>query len=1297
MASNTQINAAFKLAGFSKGVPSETNKRPFLVPNNDDTLAEIFTDDFIRKIQEKAGENPTTIADRTEANQAGWMEAMAASIIETTISAGYTTEGRPIDLEGVNSAGVVSNYSTGPELHQIMRRRVADLRAQARKKGADLLPSGALSSGLLPNGAGINAVISDNTLTGDGTTSNPLSVAPVRVLSDGSITGSGTPGDPLSVVGSSSSSGFVSIASDDTLTGTGQPDNPLSVASTPGVITDDTLEGDGTAGDPLTVVGGGAAGLQGPPGPPGPAGDTIPENLELEYELDEPSNIDNSRFTLIEEVLVEGRAPNIVDNVFTFDKVPPIDTEEFGGPKNWEWLGSVQSVNGLYTINRIVISAGFVQQILVYGPNLGQSMSSRPPTVQAIFIYDLFFRAPNEPTLAVDWSSYNPLLSPSGSGISEGIVSFSFNERRLEFRRTPQATSDLFIPLPPAQSFTIWDEYYDAAETAQLKARINLKFFDDSFFFGHVETTEYQKKSLELKGSSIENEPLEKQYDNPEVTDLSNLRIPIVKREQFMGDPYMRFTRLWRADGVGPQNDILAPILINTKVYTSADELDTLYTVRLIQYNPTVGSRQYSIRLWITNWVNVRAIWYRNTRFPLGTRDQEPVEVPRVDGEGNTGVDLYTTFWSNADPSGLPAGYERFNVEYTDGHFFFDREIVNEYQRVHIPTPEISTQLTLKDQYNREEPADPENTKIRTIERIEGPVREDIIAAFSGGRVTGLYEAGGPPAIGIPIPYTSPDDERIRIDKINITLGGRIEIWDRGQDFQFRRAPYTAIYLDGFRYEKIQVTVQLPYGNVSGFTLYIATLQEGNRYDVEPYFNTGGLPASALKRDFNIELENGRFLFEGTGFRYNNKTNSLKNPFIYENESKIGATTTRLEHLEDVIGNVAFTIGSPFADAPTTTNFTNPDGWGIDYSATLTASEYVTNVARISQISNQLLLLRTPRGYPATAARIHRTNTLTGASEGFYPQPGQSWRQVRRSSHYDFYVIQVDSPQADARFVLPAGSYVLQLAPITRNVSRIPPVPTQPTRGQIIAQSATGENYELIPAPTSGAPGPAGADGVNGIGFTWTQLGLYKPDSTHVYPNGRNYGQVPTGTEWILVQNDFTGETHQYRWDRLSNSPRTVALWRTSAASGGTIGSVGAEHYIWKASNSDLLVGRATTGEPDTGAIRVFTSTGNAEPFGLGWTEIGTGGGWIVNGTASASLVTVPEGTRWINFVYDTGASQAVFLPTPSTFNTEKRLRFWFGANHQDYVYNHNNDGGIVITKASSQVRNAVFRIFWSR
>lgn len=114
-------------------------------------------------------------------------------------------------------------------------------------------------------GLGDGATPDDETLEGDGTATSPLKIK--QVFTDGTIDGNGTPGDPLSVPpvefiiddetieGSSSATDPLRIKkvfTDDTMDGSGTPDNPLSVP--PIIFNEDDFEGDGTDSSPLSVV-----------------------------------------------------------------------------------------------------------------------------------------------------------------------------------------------------------------------------------------------------------------------------------------------------------------------------------------------------------------------------------------------------------------------------------------------------------------------------------------------------------------------------------------------------------------------------------------------------------------------------------------------------------------------------------------------------------------------------------------------------------------------------------------------------------------------------------------------------------------------------------------------------------------------------------------------------------------------------------------------------------------------------------------------------------------------------------
>ena len=143
-------------------------------------------------------------------------------------------------------------------------------------------------------GGGLSSVASNSTLSGNGTPSNPLGVATplttaektkiansLTVVSSGStITGNGTSGSPLNVATpltiaekTKIANSLTVVSSDGTITGTGTTASPLRVAtpltstektrianSLVAVSSDGTLSGTGTPSNPLSVVGGGGGG-----------------------------------------------------------------------------------------------------------------------------------------------------------------------------------------------------------------------------------------------------------------------------------------------------------------------------------------------------------------------------------------------------------------------------------------------------------------------------------------------------------------------------------------------------------------------------------------------------------------------------------------------------------------------------------------------------------------------------------------------------------------------------------------------------------------------------------------------------------------------------------------------------------------------------------------------------------------------------------------------------------------------------------------------------------------------------
>ena len=141
MATKTQIETAFHLAGFDYGNPTNavTAGLTSVPPDNIESLTELFTTELVQQLQRQAGESSETIDSGKRTNAVAFEYWLASEIVETLLDANTTPEGRSIDIFTYDMEGVSRSFAPPAETRKNLHRRMDSLRSKARRLGGKLL------------------------------------------------------------------------------------------------------------------------------------------------------------------------------------------------------------------------------------------------------------------------------------------------------------------------------------------------------------------------------------------------------------------------------------------------------------------------------------------------------------------------------------------------------------------------------------------------------------------------------------------------------------------------------------------------------------------------------------------------------------------------------------------------------------------------------------------------------------------------------------------------------------------------------------------------------------------------------------------------------------------------------------------------------------------------------------------------------------------------------------------------------------------------------------------------------
>ena len=120
---DSDINTAFKLAGFVRGRPSEDNISDAVHPYRPDLLLELFDDDYLELIS-------------IDAHKSVYL--LAGLIVKACMQADLTTQGRPIWITSTSMGEYSENYSDPEDTRIAMLNKIKELNRHARSHNLSL-------------------------------------------------------------------------------------------------------------------------------------------------------------------------------------------------------------------------------------------------------------------------------------------------------------------------------------------------------------------------------------------------------------------------------------------------------------------------------------------------------------------------------------------------------------------------------------------------------------------------------------------------------------------------------------------------------------------------------------------------------------------------------------------------------------------------------------------------------------------------------------------------------------------------------------------------------------------------------------------------------------------------------------------------------------------------------------------------------------------------------------------------------------------------------------------------------
>lgn len=136
MATAAQIKTAFQIAGFHEGRPIRDHVEiipPDIFPADYTILIDLFSDEMLVQLQMEAGETQGTISTGMDPAISRYPYRLAVEVLEFLTNAGYTVEGRPIDIDVVSTGDLTRNYIGGDQYRAIVRDRLRNLGGLVRQ------------------------------------------------------------------------------------------------------------------------------------------------------------------------------------------------------------------------------------------------------------------------------------------------------------------------------------------------------------------------------------------------------------------------------------------------------------------------------------------------------------------------------------------------------------------------------------------------------------------------------------------------------------------------------------------------------------------------------------------------------------------------------------------------------------------------------------------------------------------------------------------------------------------------------------------------------------------------------------------------------------------------------------------------------------------------------------------------------------------------------------------------------------------------------------------------------------
>ena len=133
----TQVNEAFRRAGFPKGRPT-TATLPLaddVFPADSQAIIDLFDDSTIEAIQRDLGETPEQIKDGLDPGIDGLTYFMAAEFLDVLAHAGLDNDGRPLSTTNIQSSDYRAEFVWGQQAVRLLEARANGLRSQGRSLG----------------------------------------------------------------------------------------------------------------------------------------------------------------------------------------------------------------------------------------------------------------------------------------------------------------------------------------------------------------------------------------------------------------------------------------------------------------------------------------------------------------------------------------------------------------------------------------------------------------------------------------------------------------------------------------------------------------------------------------------------------------------------------------------------------------------------------------------------------------------------------------------------------------------------------------------------------------------------------------------------------------------------------------------------------------------------------------------------------------------------------------------------------------------------------------------------------